>query len=292
MNMENLPDWYLSNIEQFVNAGFFDGEDDKETIAQRIIQESEQSYFGSILDLQDDPLFEQVLVSYDRKKVWFIEDYLDYGSPEDYSFYKDVFVCLSTISTGIFQPEHIKIEECGFCDARDKRLSVSFQLNENVFNVNFCADLQVLKLNFLEEINEILPSQGYSFEYIFDSYGAGFIFFLTHSQKQYLSLERKWEFDEHAGSGYWLDRALYCRNIQDNLSAEKYFQKAIQDLTNNINASTEFGFFLAQQGKQDRAIEIYEKGIKHLNSLESLDERQKWYLSFIEDSLMELQKRY
>lgn len=169
--MTNHPNWYLSKIKQFVNVGFFDGADEKdiESIAQRIIEDSEISYFGNILHLQNEANVDYILVSYDQKRVWWVEDWMTYGSTQenDHRFYFEVLEQLSDISGGVFKPTEIKIEPCGYCDGRDKRISVAFQLDNEMFDVNFCIDGSVLVLSFLEEINEILEPRGFSFEHIF-----------------------------------------------------------------------------------------------------------------------------
>jgi tetratricopeptide (TPR) repeat protein len=288
--MTNYPDWYISKIKQFVNIGFFGGTNDNslKAIAERIIKESEKSYFGNILDLKENSHLEQILVSYDRKRVWFVEDWLSYGLSQD-NFYANVFAHLSEISEGILNPKNIKIEECGYCDGRDKRLTVCFQLKEKAFNVNFCTDGTVLTLKFLEEINEFLVPQKCSFEYIFDVYGLGFIFFLNQSQKEYLSNRPEWKFNENPG--YWLDRALFCRDTADNENAEKYFKKAIEDSYDYYFVISEYGRFLEGQNKQNAAIEIYEKGIRQLKSLEVLNENEKWWLSSLENDFKQLLKK-
>lgn len=290
--MQNYPYWYISKIEQFVNIGFFDeANQNLNDIAEKLIKESEQSYFGTILNLQENSYLDQILVSYDRKKAWFVEDWLNYGSSQEekYNFYEGIFTQLSNISQGIFNPKNIQTEQCGYCDGRDKRLKISFQLNETTFDVNFCTDGTVLLLKFLEEINEFLTPEKCSFEYIFDTYGTGFIFFLTQNQKEYLTKELKWKFNKNAG--YWLDKAQFCRNTEDNDNAEKYFEKAIQDTYDYCFAISEFGHFLEEQNKQTAAIEIYEKGIKQIKSLAVLTEKEKWWLSSLEGDLMRLSEQ-
>lgn len=54
---------------------------------------------------------------------------------------------------------------------------------------------------------------------------------------------------------------------------------------------SEFGRFLEEQNKQNAAIEIYEKGIKQLKSIDILNEREKWWLSSLEDDFKELNKK-
>lgn len=288
--MTNYPDWYISKIEHFVNIGFFDETDDNslKTIAERIIKESEKSYFGNIFDLKENPYLEQILVSYDRKRVWYVEDWLSYGLSQD-NFYTEVFAHLSEISEGILNSKNIKVEECGYCDGRDKRLKVFFQLKGKALDVNFCTDGTVLTLKFLEEINEFLVPQKCSFEYIFDVYGLGFIFFLTKSQKEYLSNKPEWNFNENLG--YWLDRAQFCRDTGDNENAEKYFKKAIDDSYDYYFVISEFGHFLEEQNKQNAAIEIYEKVIKKLKSIDVLNESEKWWLSSLEEDFKQLCKK-
>ena len=159
---------------EFQEIGFFENESNSvEKEAGRIISESENHYFGNILKLKDDPLFDQILLSYDKKKVWFIEDFTILGSTVEFkdNFYLNVLKCLGSISNDIFNPENIEIKECGYCEGRDKRLDIIFDLKTESFNINFCIDADVLCLHFLDEINQILDSKGYSFQVITDSYG-------------------------------------------------------------------------------------------------------------------------
>lgn len=286
--MNEQPDWYISSIALFQKTGFFD-RDPENTVAaaERIIRESDDSYFGNILLLKEDPLFNQILLSYDKKRVWFVEDWMVYGassaSPEH--FYAEVLKCLENISNHFFRPENIEIKSCGYCDGRDKRLSISFTLKETTVNLNFCIDGEALILSFLEEVNEILEPTAHSFECILDPYGTCFVFFLHKTQKAYLSTALKWNF--HAYSQYWLDKAQFCRDTEDHLNARKYFEKAILD-DHNPFAIAEFANFLETQDEIHHTMEVYEKGIRNLKKMQNSDDTKHWWLTTFEERLHQL----
>jgi tetratricopeptide (TPR) repeat protein len=284
--MELIPDWYISVIEKFREKGFFESES-KESVASRIISESKESYCGDILRFKDDPLFEQVFSSYDTKKVWFIEDWMMLGSTEDFenNFYLNVFHCLAKISDSKFLPEKIEVKECGYCQGRDKRLNIAFSLNNNSLEVNFCIDSDVLVINFLEEINDLIATEGFSFQSIMDPYGKGFILFLSQKQKDWLIEELHWKFDSY--SNYWLDRAQFSRDSKKLEDAHKYFQKAIL-YKNEPFAISEFASFLVDQKKNNEAAEVFELGIRNLKNMECLNEKQIWWLNMFQSELNKL----
>jgi len=175
-----------STIEAFCQVGFFDNEGiEISTLIEKIIAASKSCYFGNISDLENEPLFEQMLLAYDKEICWFIEDanayYLsDEVSPE---MYVDVFKQLSLISKGLFTPEDLVAKECGYCEGRDKRILIYYTLNGEKTELVFCADGWALMLNFLEEVNESIEHTAHSFEFISDPYGPCFIFFVSTSQK-------------------------------------------------------------------------------------------------------------
>ncbi len=289
--MTTHPDWLLEKIEKFSKIGFFDSNSESiTTIAQRIVEESEYSYFGNILKLEHEPLLDQILLSYDRKKVWHVEDWMVFGSSSTFenNFYYAVFEKLSNISNGNFMPEKVKIEECGYCDGKDKRLSLAFQLDKKEFDLTFCIDGEALILSFLEELNEILESKGLTYRYIFDAYGAGFIFWLDKKQYDYLSHNLKWNFDSNRY--YWLENAQFYRDKQDQVNALRYFEKALHYNGDSFVCS-EFGCFLDSVNEDQKAVEVYKKGIENLKALIVLDQKQQWWLNSLESNLERIEEK-
>ena len=207
----------ISTINLLRQAGFFSSyEGDASKIAEKIIEKSQSYYFGDILNLEDEPLYEQIVLSYDKEICWFVEDsscfYLsDEVNPQ---MYVEVFNRLSLISKGLFAPQSTEIKECGYCDGRDKRIVVKYLLNDKETELVFCADGWSLVLNYLEEVNETLEHIAHSFRYIIDPYGPCFIFFVNNQQKNYLEKNLGWNFiSNHM---YWADKAVYYKEKTDS----------------------------------------------------------------------------
>jgi tetratricopeptide (TPR) repeat protein len=277
-----LPDWYISDIQQLQAIGFFKEESTK-AVADYIIKSSEDSYFGNILDLSEDPLYQLILSSYDQTKVWFVEDFLSFGnSYESYDFYEQVLKNLEKISNVKFEPKQISKQYCGYCSGRDRRLQINFELDGKAQNINFCIDGSVLELDFLTGINEMLAPQNCSFEYILDSYGPCFVFFLENDQKDHLEKVFNWEFYEP--SGYWRDRAIYANEQGLSKDTIKYFEKALAQ-EKDYHSFSEFANFWRSAHKPEKAKEIYLQAIDYLEELDYRDQIQDWWLKQFQTEL-------
>jgi hypothetical protein len=280
-----------STIEKFCKLGFFENlQMQSDELLEKITSESELSYFGNIKNLTDDPLFEQILLSYDKDIAWFIEDSNAYFLSDEVSpeMYIQVLKNLSRISKKMFEPDNIKTSECGYCESRDKRIVINYTINGKSAELIFCADGWALMLNFLEELNESLEHSSHSFEYIMDAYGTCFVFFLNQNQKKYLTEELKWNFISN--TNYWADKALYYNEINNPIKAEECFKKAIikQD---NINSVVQYAIFLKENSRISESLSILEFGKNIIDKLNiSMDNRQ-WWSDFIDNQKTELKKQ-
>jgi len=204
------------------------------------------------------------------------------------NLYFNPFTNLSRISKGLFIPQNLEIKNCGFCEGRDKRISITFLLENNEMNLVFCADGWSLILNFLEEINLSIEKTKHSFEYIIDAYGACFVFFLNQEQKKFLTEELKWNFISN--TSYWSDKAVYYKEIKETEKAEECFKRAIikQD---NINSVVQYAIFLKENSRISEAISIFELGKNILDKKTiSIDNRQ-WWSDFIDYHVNEIAKK-
>ena len=274
--MKTLPNWFLIAIKQLKTIGFF-GNEPIEIVANRIVSDSTNSYFGNILELKEHPYLMQILSSYDSKKVWFIEDWMTLGTCDDFkdNFYPKVFRHLSYISGSIFNPEKLRLKKCGYCGSGEERLSIEFELLSRKYQLNFCADSFVLCLDFLEEINELDQLCGSTFQVIKDNYGPCFVSFLSPGQKDWLKNTLGWEFVAH--SKYWLNKAQYAVSNENYKVACKYFEKAIVH-KNEPFAISEFANLLLEMGNKEEAKRIYKTGIKNMQQQKLLVEKQNWWL--------------
>jgi hypothetical protein len=273
-----------STLEAFCNIGFFGNEKiEISTLADEIIADSESSYFGDILNLENEALYEQILLSYDKEICWFVEDanayfFANEVQPKDYA---DVLIRLSIISKGCFKPEKIVTKECGFCEGRDKRFIMEYRFLDSNFELVFCIDGWVLMLNFLEEINETIQSNGYTFQSMIDPYGTCFIFFLSDAQKLYLEKERNWNFI--SSTDYWADKANYY--IEKNLPdlAEDCYKKVIH--STNFNARVQYAIFMKNKQRNEEAKALFNEIKEELKQVENPTNSQEWWLNFITNEL-------
>lgn len=284
-----MEDKLLSIIGLFRQYGFFNSFIGSPIqIAESISSKSESSYFGNIKDLLDEPLFEQIALSYDKEICWFIEDANAYFFADEVSpdMYKAVFKNLSLMSKGVFTPQNIEIKECGYCEGRDKRLMVNYTLNGQRNELVFCSDGWSLILTFIEEINETIQHTAHSFQYIMDSYGACFIYFVSDEQKKFLLEMLGWKFIRT--TDYWSDKAMYYKETGSLLLVEECFQKAIKG--NNINAFVQYGIFLKEQDKYNEAKAMFEYGKSVLNEQKPPWDNDIWWREFIQNQIEELKK--
>jgi tetratricopeptide (TPR) repeat protein len=281
----------ISIINLFRQQDFFSTfEGDSLKIAEKIISTSASSYFGNVINLENEVLYEQILLSYDKEICWFIEDVNGYDLSDQVrpEMYIEVFKQLSLISKGQFEPKNIETKECGYCEGRDKRIIVRYNINDIETELVFCADGWALMLNFLEEVNESLEHSSHSFEYIMDAYGTCFVFFLNQNQKKYLTEELKWNFISY--SNYWAGKALYYNEINNPIKAEECFKKAIikQD---NINSVVQYAIFLKENSRISESLSILEFGENSIDKLNiSMDNRQ-WWSDFIDNQETDLKKQ-
>jgi tetratricopeptide (TPR) repeat protein len=279
----------ISKIEQFRKLGFFECIDEESNIiAERIIAESESSYFGNISNLQHEPLFEPILLSYDKSIAWFVEDSSGYDLSDEFrpELYYEVINQLQRISKGLFTPKNITLNECGYCDGRDKRIAINYTLNNIKTELVFCADGWALMLNFLEEVNESIRHSSNSFEFIIDPYGPCFIFFLSAVQKKSLSDEYGWKFI--STPNYWADKAMYYKELNKPKEVESCFKKAVKG--NNINTFVQYGIFLKEQNRHPEAIEIFKMGRCVIDEQTPPFDNREWWADFIDNQINEINK--
>ena len=281
----------INTINLLRKTGLFSSyEGDDSKIAEEIIEKSQSSYFGDILNFDNEPLYEQIVLSYDKQICWFIEDIYAYQISDEVrpEMYVEVFKNLNKISKGLFVPENIETQDCGYCEGRDKRIIVRYNTNDIETELVFCADGWALMLNFLEEVNESMMQTSHSFESIIDSYGVCFLFFLSKEQKKFLSEELKWNFISN--SNYWAEKALYYNEINNPIKAEVCFKKAIvkQD---NINSVVQYAIFLKENSRISEAIIVFDLGKNILDKQTiSIDNRQ-WWSDFIDNQVNEIKKQ-
>jgi len=275
----------LQIIEQFQKQGFFyTFGNNIEELTETITNQSVNSYFGDLRNLENEPLFEQIILSFDNNICWFVEDangyYLsDVVKPE---LYFEVFNQLSRISKGIFIPQNLQIKECGFCEGRDKRIAIDYIFDDKEIDLVFCADGWALMLNFLEEINETIQSSSHSFEYIIDVYGACFVFFINQNQKKFLTEQKNWNFISN--TTYWTDKALYYKEKNNPEKAEECFKRTIIN-SNNINSIVQYAIFLKENSRNSEAISIFEFGKAFLDNPDLKLENRQWWLEFINNQI-------
>jgi tetratricopeptide (TPR) repeat protein len=274
-------DYLIEKVKKFKNIGFFEDETEDQ-ILNRISIESKGSYFGDVSDLQNHPYIDAILLSFDRQKVWFTEDWLMFsGSHSSYPDYAELLTTLSLISGNYFQPAQIKMAECGYIDGRDKLLFLSYKQDEQLTELIFCIDGSVLVLSFLEELNEQLGD--YTFQYHSDPYGPCFVFFLNQKQKEMLSES----LDFQHKSTYWFDKAQYFSENGKINEADTCFQKAIQAEAEDFPAIFSiYAYFMEAQGKKDSAIELLKEGIRQLQTKKH--NKKNWWQERMEERLIAL----
>lgn len=280
----------ITTINLLRKTGFFSSfEGDASEIAEKIIEKSQTSYFGDILNLENEPLYEQVVLSYDKEICWLIEDINGYYLSDETSIevYYNVFCYLKIISKGLFSPENIMISECGYCEGRDKRVKLNFLLENKEKSIVFCADGWSLTLSFLDEINLFIKDTAHSFECIIDNYGVCFVYFLNQKQKEFLTEELKWNFISN--TSYWADKAVYFREIKNPEKAEECFKRAIIK-HDNINSVVQYAIFLKENSRISEALSIFELGKNILDKQTFSIENRQWWLEFIDGQLNSIEQ--
>lgn len=281
----------ISIINLFRQQGFFSKlEGDSSEIAEKLILASKSSYFGNVRDLENEVLFEQILLSYDKNITWFIEDANAYYLSDEVNakMYIQVLKNLSLLSKNLFEPSNIKTKECGYCEGRDKRIIVRYNINNIETELIFCADGWALMLNFLEEVNETIEHTGHSFRYMIDPYGPCFIYFVSEQQKKFLLDELGWNFISN--TSYWADKAMYYKEIKETEKAEECFKRAIikQD---NINSVVQYAIFLKENTRILEAFNLFELGKNILKKQAISIENCQWWSDFIDNQINGIKKQ-
>lgn len=279
------PNWLLEKITQLQSLDFFsEAGSEAVGIADKLIGASEDSYFGSIVNLRNEPYLDLIMLSLLDPGVWLVEDFMVLGQTEAFkdSFYPKVLQKLSLISRGQFLPKSVQVEECGECDGRDKRVFLRFDLeNESGIKktreLNFCIDGSGLVLDFLAELNEMLTATGFAYKALLDPYGLCFVLFLNDQQANTLQRERNWEWADF--SPYWFERARFAREIKEAETAKHYFEKA-RNSAFNPAVYSEFASFLEDEGDFDPALPIYLEAIAHLEKSDDPSIRDNWWLKY------------
>ncbi len=273
-----MTNWLTKKIFQLKEMGFF-ARETYEQVLERISTQSESSYFGSVANLQDHPLIDAILLSYDNDKVWFIKDWMTYTSNSSYPNYVDVLEKLSSISSGYFHPTQIKVSEY----ERDELISISYSQDEKLSELLFCTDGSVLVLSFLDEVNE--QFEEYSFQSHQDPYGVCFVFFLNHAQQEFLSKSLDFEHK----SLYWLDKARHLRQVNIH-EADTCFQKALKSSNDNFPfAFSEYAYFMEEQGHKNRAKDLLQEAVKQLQ--DNKDSKTDWWLEMMQNHLNEMNEK-
>ena len=281
--IKDTPALLAEKIRTFKKLGFFTSET-AEQVLERICRESENSYFGSVTGLQDHPFIDAVLLSFCTECVWFTEDWLMYGAAgKGYPDYAGVLENLSRISAGIFRPEQIKVSDCGYFDARDKCISLSFIQAGELHELIFCADGSALVLSFTEELNDYLGE--YSFQYFRDPYGPCFVFFLNPGQKELLSAT----LNLSNANTYWLDKARFYQENERMHDAALCYQKAVSSFKGDFPfVFSEYAYFKEAQGDPEGAVELLRQGIAALQH--NNHTKKSWWQEHMESRLRELEK--
>ncbi len=225
--MKTSPEWLIEKIGFYQKISFLmDFPVSSEDIALQIIATSQDNYFGSILDLEDHEMIDQIILSYDVNRVCFIENFMTLRSDVLYqdNYYLKVFKRLEAISNSKFKLKDINIKECGYCKGRDKRLLIEFKLNGKKYDLNFCIDSGELVLSFFNELNIILQETGFCFQAIRYPNGNMFVFFLSDHASEKINVKPKWNFDSFPM--YWVDRARFAINSGNNKEALNFFKNA------------------------------------------------------------------
>ena len=287
--MQVLPHWYIAKIAYFQALGFFQNMGtDTHTIAHSIFDASTEHYYGPILDLVHHEFLDQILLSYDTQRTWFIEDFMVLGHEPAFRnhFYPAVFHRLSQLTNGIFQPKNLTIEQCGYCQGRDKRLQISFEWESQVHQLIFCIDSEMLILNFLDAINELLVAKGDCFRVWQESYGNCLVLFIPLETAQTLEIQQGWEFSSLAY--YWFDMAQYLHKQQQSENAFEYYRKAFEKITHDPHIGSEFTLFLSDYHRYPEAQVVYEQTIERLQTKPNLNTTEQWWVKHLSDLLKKL----
>lgn len=277
------PDWLIQKISALQSLGFF-YESEPILIAEKLIQASEESYFGPVTHLRNEPYLDLILLSMLDPAVWMIEDYLVLGQTDAFkdNFYPRVLQKLSSISGGKFQPKSIQVEECGYCEGRDKRVFLLFELEseagvEEAKALNFCIDGSGLVMDFFAELNEMLAATGFAYKALRDPYGLCFVLFVSKNQADALQQDREWEWADF--SPYWFERARFAREQEEVETAKFYFEKARNGAFNPAVYS-EYASCLEQGDEFDEALELYTEVIAKMNEIADPSIRDNWWLKY------------
>jgi len=287
--MQTLPDWFLSKVAKFQQLGFFQAlGSGVDTIAHSILTQSQEHYYGPILDLHQNELIDQILLSYDTQKVWFIEDYMVLGQETAFrnNFYKEVFHRLVKLTNGLFLPQNVAITPCGYCDGRDKRLRLDFEWGNQAYQLFFCIDLDVAIFNFLEEINDILRSKNHCFRVWQERYGNCLVLFIPLEMARILEVQQGWEFSLLAY--YWFDKAQYFHKQLASEEALRYYRKAFEKVPHDPHIGSEFAWFLADLQRYNEAKIVYEQTIERLATKRNLNKTEQWWLEHLRGQLQKL----
>ena len=297
--------WLIDKIESLRQIGFFENESNQ-VLIDRITRASKSHYYGDITRLESHPDLLYVLTSYDKEKTWFIENesyppentwvmesglklVYDHSLEFKKKFYYEVFNRLEGISSGIFRPNSLEIEQCGYCDGIAERFDVNFLLGEQAKNLNFCIDNPRLLLHFLVELNELIEDSGYSFvHYIERNHISFFIYFFNSEQKVIFDslVENPYEHYRNY-TNYWHFKAQFNEQQGHNRIAYDCYKKAIsiQENLYTISTISDFARFLNEQGKIEESRNLYKKGLSLINNRVIKYDTDEYWRERFEESL-------
>ncbi|HNF12607.1 MAG TPA: tetratricopeptide repeat protein [Leptospiraceae bacterium] len=269
-----------NRIQFWRDLGFFEKyrKLSDEKAAEAIVRISEDSYWGELSEDMEE--LDLAILSLEKKKVWFMEDFYTYGSlfPNVKRMYISALKNLSKISGGGFLPADPKIRQDGFCDGRSERWVLSFLLEEKREEIIFCGDLEVLTFCWVSRINELIQSRGLRFCVIRDGYGAAAVFCLSMEKAEKLS-ENVQLLDLQPES-FWQDAGDYCSQKGDYEEALLCFEKS-------LSANPQFWHVYASAALccdslklTERKNEFRQKAVSLLESVSERSDQENWYLDF------------
>ena len=287
--MQALPDWFFSKVDNFQQLGFFQNlGTNTATIAHNIFNQSQEHYYGPIVELNQHALLDQILLSYDTQQTWFIEDYMVLGQEPAFrnNFYLEIFHRAIQLTQGLFRPKQVALNSCGYCDGRDKRMRLAFEWEGQTHQLIFCIDLDVAVFRFLEEMNEILAPTNHCFRVWQENYGNCLVLFIPIEVARILEIQQGWEFSLLAY--YWLDKAQYFHKQLESKEALAYYRKAFEKIPQDPHVGSELAWFLTDHEQYSEAKIVYEQTIERLTTQGTLNTTEQWWLGHLQSQLQKL----
>ncbi|MDX1902824.1 MAG: tetratricopeptide repeat protein [Thermonemataceae bacterium] len=268
----------LGFLEQYADYSF-------EELCVFVKIQSENSYWGDIDENTEDT--DKIILSLDKQKVWFIEDYTRFGGDfqDRARMYEKCIEHLSLISDYYFSPENLSVKQKGFCSGRSERWEICFTYKNQLKTLLFCGDSDVLSLHWLSELNNFLEGSDKNFIHTSLSEDSFIlVFFLSKTQ-----IEQLTDFIDFEK----IEENIYVSDIADFYFEQELYEEAITHYEKVIRKKNDYWFAYSQLAtcytylqKYEKVKKTYQEAIEMLSlHPNSRNEIESWYLNFFENQI-------